>query len=163
MSPFWQNLDLLPSMVREKAKEKPKRSAKEYAEGREKFQEGLKEAKERSRLSDVAAEVLFYIEMEEEELKEKFQEEDLKDIVQDFGSYDAKQWGQMQQTFGEGRFDLQVEQSEDGHPTISMNVDMPEGNVAEKVQLNQSLQDALITKAKEETEGSGEDSYALAA
>ncbi len=145
--PFWQNLDLLPSMVREKAKEDRERSAEEYAESREKVKEGVKDAKERSKLSDVAAEVLFYIEMEEEELKEKFQEEDLKDVVQDFGSYDSKQWGQLQQAFGEGRFDLQVEQAEEGHPTISMNVEMPEGNVTEKVQLNQSLQEALIMKA----------------
>lgn len=152
MSPFWQNLDLLPSMMREKAKERPKRSADEYAKSREQFQEGLKEAKNRSKLSDIAAEVLFYIEMEEEELKEKFQEEDLKDVVQDFGSYDSKQWGQLQQAFGEGRFDLQVEQAKEGHPTISMNVEMPEGNVAEKVQLNQSLQEALIAKARQEAE-----------
>jgi len=145
--PFWQNLDLLPSSVRESAREKPKRSPKEYAEGRERFQEQLKEATEKTKLNEASAEVLLYIELNEEELKERMQKENLQDLTQEFRSYDARQWGQLQHTFGTGQFDLAVEQTHEGHPKISMTIDLPEGNVQEKLQLNQSLQEALIARA----------------
>ncbi len=145
--PFWQNLDLLPASIRERARERPKRSAKEYAKSREKFKEGLKEATEKSKLNEVSAEVLLYIELNEEELKEKMQKENLQDLVQEFHKYDAKQWGQLQAVFGKGQFDLQVNQTHEGHPQISMTIDLPEGNVQEKLQLNQALQEALIARA----------------
>ena len=145
--PFWQNLDLLPSSTREHARERPKRSATEYAESREKVQEGLKEATEKSKLNEVSAEVLLYIELNEEELKEKMQKENLQDLTQEFRSYDAKQWDQLRIAFGQGDFDLGVDQSHEGHPQITMTIDLPEGNVQENLQLNQSLQDALIARA----------------
>jgi len=145
--PFWQNLDLLPSSERQSAHERPKRSAGEYAQSREMFQEGLKEATEKSKLNEVSAEVLMYIELNETELKEKMQKENLQDLSQEFRSYDAKQWDQLRLAFDKGQFDLSVDQTHEGHPQISMTIDLPEGNVKEKVQLNQSLQEALIAKA----------------
>lgn len=145
--PFWQNVELLPSSVRKKAREKPKRSKEAYAESREKVKEGVQEAKESREQNEQTAEVMLYIEMNEEELKEKMKDENLADIAANFSSYDKKQWGQMQQIFGEANFDLSVTKGEDGQPQISMQIDMPEGNVSEKMQLNQQLQDALITRA----------------
>lgn len=148
MSPFWQNLDMLPSSTREKAREKKERSPEEYAEGREKVQEQVQQAKEHMKLNDVAADVLYYIEMNEEELKEKMQKESLQDVAKDFSSYDARQWRQMQQAFQQGQFDLAVTQTDDGRPAVSMTMTLPEGNVQEKVQIAQSLQEALVTAAQ---------------
>ena len=145
--PFWQNVELLPSASREKAREKPKRSAKEYAKSREKVKEGLQEAKESREQNENTAEVMLYIEMNEEKLKEKMKDENLTDVASGFMSYDKRQWGQMQKAFGEAHFDLSVEKGEDGQPQISIQIDLPEGNVSEKMQLNQQLQDALITRA----------------
>ena len=147
MSPFWQNLELLPSASREKARESVKRTPKEYKESRKKVKENVKEADDRMRNKEHSAEVMLYIEFNEKELKEKMKEESFDEVAKQFSSYDSRQWSQMQQAFGEGKFDLQVETTDEGKPTISMNVDLPEGNVAEKVQLNQSLQEALITRA----------------
>jgi len=147
MSPFWQNLEHLPSASREKAREKNKRTPKEYEKSRNKVKENVKEADDRMKNKEHSAEVMLYIEMNEEDLKEKMKEESFDEVTKEFGSYDARQWAQMQKTFAEGQFDLQVETTDEGKPKISMNIDMPEGNVAEKIQLNQSLQDALITKA----------------
>lgn len=147
MTPFWSNPDLLPSMIREKARETPKRSEEQYAETRERVQKGVREAEKHMKLNDVAADVLLYIEMNEEKLNEKLKDESLQDVAKDFQSYDARQWGQLQQAFGAGKFDLQVVQAKDGQPQIAMNITLPEGNVKETVQLNQSLQDALIQAA----------------
>ena len=145
--PFWQNLELLPSSTREKAQNKPKRSKEEYAESREKVKDGVKEAKESREQNESVAEVMLYIEFNEEELKEKMMKENLQDTVGEFSSYDKKQWSQLQQAFGENRFDLIVEKSDIGEPNISMRIDLPEGNVREKIPLNSSLQEALITRA----------------
>jgi hypothetical protein len=145
--PFWNNVDLLPAQVREKAKEEPKKSAKAYAKGREKFKEGLRESEDRVKNKKEAADVMLYIELNEEELKEKMSDEKPEDIVKKIGSYDAKQWGQMQQAFGESRFDLSVDTDDQGKPIISMQVELPEGNVSEKMQLTQGLQDALVARA----------------
>jgi hypothetical protein len=149
MTPFWSNPDLLPSMIREKARETPKRSEEQYAETRERVQKGVREAEKHMKLNDVAADVLLYIEMNEEKLNEKLKDESLQDVAKDFQSYDAKQWGQLQQAFGAGKFDLHVTQAEKGHPIITMTVTLPEGNVQETMQLNQSLQDALVKRAVE--------------
>jgi hypothetical protein len=148
MSPFWQNAELLPSAIRDKARETPKRSAQEYAESREKVKQGVREAGEHTKNSKQSAEVMLYIELNEDALKEKIAQEKPEDIIQNIGSYDAKQWGQMQQAFGETHFDLQVETTDEGKPQIAIQIELPDGNVSEKLQLNQSLQDALITKAK---------------
>ena len=147
LMPFWQNVEMLPSASREKSREKPKRSAKEYSKDREKVKEGVQEAKESHEENRSVAEVMLYIELNEDELKEKMKNENMADVVSDFSSYDKKQWGQMQQIFGEANFDLSVTKGEDGQPQISMQIDLPEGNVSEKMQLNQQLQDALITRA----------------
>ena len=146
MSPFWQNLELLPSAVREKAR-KPERTKEEYAEGREKFQEGLRESEDRMKNKEITAEVMLYIEFNEEELKEKMAKEKPEDVVKSLFSYDSKQWGDLSQAFADRHFDLQVEAQDDGTPVISATVTLPEGNVTEKMQLNQSLQEALITRA----------------
>jgi hypothetical protein len=145
--PFWQNLELLPSATREKSREAPKRSREEYKKSREKFQEGLRESNERMKNTEITAEVMLYIELNEEELKQKMIQERPEDVIQAIGSYDAKQWGQLKQTFAEAQFDLQVEATDEGHPSISMQIDFPEGNVSEKIPLNESLQEALIAKA----------------
>lgn len=148
--PFWQNLELLPSSAREKARNKPERSSEEYADSREKVKEGVQEAKESREQNESVAEVMLYIEFNEEELKEKMMKENLQDTIGEFSSYDKKQWSQLQQAFGESRFDLVVEKSDAGEPHISMRVDLPEGNVQEKIPLNSGLQEALITRATSE-------------
>jgi len=147
MSPFWQNLELLPSSSREKARERTERTPKEYEKSREKVKDNVREAKDQMKNKEHSAEVMLYIELNEEELKEKMKEESFDEIAGEMRSYDARQWAQMQQTFANGRFDLQVETTDEGKPMISMNIEMPEGNVKEKVQLNQSLQEALIARA----------------
>jgi len=155
--PFWQNVELLPSASREKSRKRPKRSKEEYKKSREKVKEGVREAKEHREQNETVAEVMLYIEMNEEQLKEKMKDENLSDIASGFTSYDQRQWDQLQTIFGEGRFDLSVDKNDEGNPRISMQIDLPEGNVSEKVSLNQSLQDALIARATEE-DASGEDS-----
>ena len=144
--PFWQNVEMLPSASRDKSREKPRRSAKEYAKGREKVKEVIQEAKESHEENRSVAEVMLYIELNEDELKEKMKDENLGDLVADFSSYDKRQLGQMQQVFGEAYFDLSVDKGENGQPQISMQIDLPEGNVSEIMQLNQPLQDALIAR-----------------
>ena len=145
--PFWSNVDHLPAMVRDKVREKPKRSAKEYEKSRLKVHENVREAKKLRKQNENLAEVMLYVEVNEEELKEKMKEENLQDVSSEIRSYDARQWSQLQQAFAEGHFDISVDKDDANQPQISMTIDQPEGNVAEKMQLNQSLQDALITRA----------------
>jgi len=145
--PFWQNVELLPSSTREKVRKRPKKTPKEYAKGRRKVKESVREAEQKREQNENAAEVMLYIELHEEELKEKMKDENLSDVVADFGSYDTHKKNQMMQAFGEARFDLSVDKAEDGNPRISMQMELPEGKVSEKLQLNQALQDALIARA----------------
>lgn len=147
MSPFWQNLELLPSSVRQKLREKAPRTPEEYEESREKVKEGLREGDEHKEREKDAAEVLLYIETNEEELKEKMSKEKLEDTLAEFGSFDLKQLRGMQQAFAQGKFDLSVGTTSEGKPAITMQIELPEGNVTDKLQLAQSLQEALITKA----------------
>lgn len=147
MSPFWQNLELLPSSVRQKIREKAPRTPEEYEESREKVKEGLREGDEHKEKEKGLAEVTLYIEVNEEELKEKMSKEKLEDTLAEFGSFDLKQLRGMQQAFAQGKFDLGVSQTSEGKPTITMQMELPEGNVSDKLQLAQSLQGALITKA----------------
>jgi len=155
MTPFWQNLELLPSSVRHKAREKPARSPKEYEESRLKVQEGIREGHERKEREQNVAEVLFYIEINEDELKEKMQGEKLEDTLAEFRSFDLKQWRGMQQAFAQGKFDLSVGAAADGKPHISMQIELPEGNVTEKLPLAQSLQNALTTRALQSEPSAG--------
>ena len=62
MSPFWSNAELLPSSVREKVRKGPRRSAKEYAESREKVKDNVQEAEEAREENHDVAEVMLYIE-----------------------------------------------------------------------------------------------------
>jgi len=135
------------AMTREKVREKPKRSKEAYAKSREKVKEGVQEASEHKEQNKSVAEVMLYIELNEDELKEKMKNENMADVVTDFSSYDQKQWSQMQQVFGEANFDLSVTKGEDGQPQISMTIDLPEGNVSEKMALSQDLQEALVKRA----------------
>lgn len=147
MTPFWQNLELLPSSVRHKVREKPRRSPEEYEASREKVKEGLREGDEHKEKEEKVAEVMAYIELNEDELKEKMQGEKLEDTLAEFRSYDLRQWRSMQQAFAQGKFDLSVTASDEGKPKISMQIELPEGNVTEKLQLNPQLQQALTTRA----------------
>lgn len=155
MTPFWQNLELLPSSVRHQAREKLARSPKEYEESRAKVKEGLREGDERKEKERGVAEVLFYIEMNEEELKEKMQGEKLEDSLAEFRSFDLKQWRSMQRAFAQGKFDLSVAATGEGKPTISMQIELPEGNVTEKLPLAQALQEALTTRALQSEPSAG--------
>lgn len=147
MSPFWQNPELLPSSVRQKVREKPARSPEEYEASREKVKEGIREGHERKEKEKNVAEVMLYIEVHEEELKEKMQKEKMEDTIAEMRSYDLRQWRQMQQAFAAGQFDLSVNVTDDGTPQISMQIELPEGNVTDKLALNQKLQDRLIQRA----------------
>lgn len=155
MSPFWQNLELLPSSVRQKLREKAPRSPEEYEESREKVKEGLREGDEHKEKEKGAAEMMLYIEVNEEELKEKMSKEKLEDTLAEFGSFDLKQLRGMQQAFVQGKFDLSVGTTSEGKPTISMQIELPEGNVSEKLQLAQALQEALTTRALQSEPSAG--------
>ena len=107
----------------------------------------MQEAKESHEQNETMAEVMLYIEINEDELKEKMKDENLSDVITDFASYDQRQWNHMKQAFGEANFDLCVDKSDKGQPRISMQIDLPEGNVSEKIPLHKDLQEALITRA----------------
>ncbi|MEK7137513.1 MAG: hypothetical protein AAB853_04490 [Patescibacteria group bacterium] len=145
MDPSW--IDILPSLERQKIRERPKRTREEYAEGREKVRKQHERIREDREKNERTAEVLLYIETYEETLKEKLAAEKLENVAGMLQNYDAKQWGQMQKAFSQHQFDLSVATDNSGEPHISMTIDLPEGNAKETLPLAPKLQEALIARA----------------
>ena len=140
-------LDILPSLERQKIRERPERSREEYAESREKVKKQRERTQEEREKNERTADVLFYIENCGDDVKEKLAAEKLEKVAGNLQNYDAKQWGQMQQAFVQRHFALKVDTTGDGQPQISAVIDLPEGNVREKLPLVSALQQALIAKA----------------
>ena len=142
------NLDIYSSSRRfEKRRERMKRSPREYAKSREKVKDNVREVDEHMEKNEKTAEVMLYIEMNEDKIKEKMLKESLRSSIGEFSSYDKKQWGQMQLAFSQGKFDLSVDTTHDNKPRISMQIALPEGKVSEKLPLTQSLQEDLMAQA----------------
>src|SRR3989338_11187961 len=100
------------------------------------------------------SEILFFVEAHEEELKKKLGF-DLEKATGALQNYDARQWDDMTQLFKEGKFDLAVDSTEKGEPQISVRIDLPEGNVQEKIPLSPSKQQEIITLAHPKKNGHG--------
>ncbi len=142
------NLDIQPSSDRfRKRLERMKKHPKEYAKERQKRVgdqvEKIGEDQERNR---EASELLILLREHEEELKEQLGA-DLEKATGALQSYDAKQWEDLQQFFSEGKFDLFAEPTDEGKPQISVRIELPEGNVQEKIPLTPSKQQEILAMA----------------
>src|SRR3990167_8073718 len=139
------NLDIQPSSDRfRKRLERMKKNPKEYAaERKERVGDQVEKVTEDQERNKQASEILFFVEAHEEELKKKLGG-DLEKATGALQNYDARQWDDMTQLFKQGKFDLAVDSTEKGEPQISVRIDLPEGNVQEKIPLTASTQKELL-------------------
>lgn len=151
------NLDLQPASDRfRKRLERLKQNPQEYAAEREKrVGDQVEKVTEDQERNKVASEILFFVEAHEEELKKKLGG-DLEKATGALQNYDARQWDDMTQLFKQGKFDLAVDSTEKGEPQISVRIDLPEGNVQEKIPLSLSKQQEIIASMHAKNEGRSE-------
>ena len=142
-----RNLDLMSSSEREKKRAKQKRSPEKYRESREKVQEQYEALSEDKEQREQASEVLMFIEMNEEKLKDELAAFEAESVLKDTQSYHDQQWARIAQAFHEKDFDVVVDRSEKGHPKIDLQFDLAEGNISEKIPLKQTLQESLQGQA----------------
>ena len=142
------NLEHLSAIERSKELAKrAKKSPEKYAEERkERVGDQVEKVTEDQERNKQASEILFFVEAHEEELKKKLGG-DLEKATGALQNYDARQWDDMTQLFKQGKFDLAVDSTEKGEPQISVRIDLPEGNVQEKIPLSLSKQQDIIALA----------------
>jgi DNA-binding ferritin-like protein (Dps family) len=143
------NLDLSPSSERfRKRMERMKKHPKEYAaERKERVGDQVEKVREDQERNRDLSDILLFVEEHEEELKDMLGA-DLENVTGSMQNYDAKQWGEMKQLFGAGQFDLVVEASPQNEPRVSVRIDLPEGNVQEKIPLTPSKQKEILASVQ---------------
>ena len=148
------NLDLSPSSERFREREKRKKKhPKEYAEDRkERVGDQVEKVAEDQERNREISELLILLREHEEEFKEKLGN-DLENVTGMMQNYDARQWSEMKQAFGEGKFDLSIDATSEGKTQISVGIDLPEGNVHEKVPLTPSKQKEFLAAMQAKQKG----------
>jgi len=147
------NLEYLSGREREKRLKKRMRSSKEYAEERkERVGDQVEKVAEDQERNREISELLIFLREHEEELKEKLGN-DLENVTGMMQNYDARQWSEMQQAFGEGKFDLSIDATSEGKTQISVGIDLPEGTVQEKIPLTPSKQKEFLAAMQAKQKG----------
>ena len=143
------NLDILPSSERFRQRhERMKRGPKEYAEQRaERVGDQVGNIAEDMERNEELSELLIALHEEETTLKEQLGG-DLENCTGALQNYDAKQWEDLLKAFTQGRYTFTVETGKNGKPEIGLALDLPEGNVKEKIPLTQTVQEAIASHAR---------------